>query len=355
MVLHFAESSGVTVSGRSEARAEFTCFRSAMGALVRRTMEVNVRHFETVGLAELSKLVPTVATLVEEACVLVSNIVEECMRETSEDVRTRRESSLPFDLAVDAAVELGGRSTSAVEDIAFMVMLEMRQRRERIRLVESSNDEVVLLGECDSALRRIRKGLGAIDVVIARLEGTVPLLDFSSELEQSLLVRRAYGKFRARVAKNGQPGPSELRSRLRAAGTHIAVLVGWSAFPLLRVRDRLQLRRLQRRILDWLRSGDVDEVAGLRLWQDVAGFVDMLGQVNRRQELLEHDATLVASLAGRLRSTSCRDDDLAAMVLVLRGMDDELDAWLEAPRIDALGPILERLELQLGAPSQGHS
>ncbi len=336
-------------SPKNRPEADFARFREPMNALVRRTLEVDVRHYETAPTAELATLAKATAAMVEEGCILVSAVVEECMVETNDEGRARSESLLPFDLAVDAAVEEGGESASAVEDIAFLVMLELRQKKERLQSSAGSTDPVEVLGDCDSALRRIRKGLGAIDVVIARRDEGAPSLDFSSELVHSLQVRRAYAKFRARVVRDDAPSTAELRTRLRAVGTHIAVLVGWSAFPLLRVRDRLQLRRLQQRILEWLRMPVTDEVAGVRLWQDVTGFVDMLAQVSRRQELVEHDAILVTALLARLESAGDLDD-VATRAAPLFGRDDELDRWVSsATRTRADGHrLLERLAGEIG-------
>jgi hypothetical protein len=132
------------------------------------------------------------------------------------------------------------------------------------------------------------------------------------------------------------------------------MLVGWDVYPQLRVRDRLQLRDLQRRVLDWLRS-DRDATAGRRLWEDLVGFVRMLAQVSRRQELVEHDAKVVHDARERLAvgSHGVVPDDLLAALTSLTGLDDDVDMLLASPekaRAGAWSPHLERLAQQLRSP-----
>lgn len=162
----------------------------------------------------------------------------------------------------------------------------------------------MLLSACDSSLRRLRKALNAVDVIIASASSVPPLLDFSSELQTSLAVRRALAKFRARLGSDGPPTSESLRGRLRSIGTQIAILVGWDVHPELRVRDRLVMRGLQLRILAWLRGeGDASNPMGLRLWQGFVACVEMFSLVNRRQELVAHDVgVLGAAFAQRVRS-----------------------------------------------------
>jgi hypothetical protein len=332
-------------------------FQPAMSELVEAAERVDLRDFETLSALQVrQKLHPVVFVLVQRARALVGSILDDCERHSAQmGARVELEGPLSqFEHAIDAAVEAGDASIRAVEDVAFLVQIELRQREERLRRVSDASDALAVIGECDSALRRIRKGLGAIDVAIARAESSVPRIDFSSELEQSLLVRGAYAKFRTRLLSEGTPGTAtELYIKMRAAGTHMAVLVGWKAYPLLRVRDRLQLRELQRRILSWLLpERRTDTLAGTRLWQDITSFVEMLAQVNRRQELLKHDARLVEQTLVLLADRDGTVDEPTLTSLApLKGMDDELDTWLaaEGPRsVNGLRDRLRRLARDLG-------
>lgn len=185
----------------------------------------------------------------------------------------------------------------------------------------------------------------SIDVALARAGFGEAMLDFASELEVSLRVRRVCAKLRRRVLAGGDPTPDSLCARLRSAGTAIAMLVGWEVYPCLRVRDRLQLRDIQRRILDWLRH-DKDATAGLRLWQDLVSFMQMLSQVNRRQELVAHDRRVIREAYARV--TESASEALAAETLALlaplEGLDDEIDALIASADRDRRGAWSSPLE-----------
>jgi len=334
-------------------------FQRPMLDLSSKIAEIDIRKIELLGAEEARQAIhPVALELVAAARRLVGGVVDACealREEQPGQAAAASEPSLGFELALDLAVEAGDSTVHGVEDVAFLVQLELRQRAERLTRIGEGSTVLTVVGECESALRRIAKGLGAIDLAIARAEEVPPLLDFSSELESSLLVRGAYAKFRTNLLAHGTPRPEELYGFLRAAGTAIAVLVGWQAYPLLRVRDRLQLRELQQRILGWLRPENRDDrTEGARIWQDVVTFVDMLMHVNRRQELLEHDACRLSELLAELGEGAASEGSVARARTLL-GLDDELDAFLAAAGPhdaralrDLLAPIAARLGPQAG-------
>lgn len=322
---------------------------------------VDLRDFETATADTIWRdLVPLVITAVADARALIGRVLDACEavrdgQATPRDTGNPSSAFLPFDVAIDEAVRTGEGSLQAVDDIGFLVHLELRQRAERLERLSAGHGLLTLIGEADGALRRIRKGLAALDAAIASATGAAPTLDFATELRTSLVVRRAYARFRQRLVAGGEPTAGELRGRLRGAGTQIAVLVGWEAYPLLRVRDRLQLRELQGRILAWLRAEAAEDVvAGLRLWQDVAAFVEILAQVNRRQELVEHDTARIVTGLAALRGEARAAAEVHALLAPLEGLDDDLDRLLAtAAPADALRPALERLGARLGVAGAG--
>lgn len=195
-----------------------------------------------------------------------------------------------------------------------------------------------ILGECDSALRRAKKGLVAIEAALAVLDGHPPTLTLASEVDESLRVRAAYMRFRRRIQEierqRGEPGQT-LYVTMRAVGTAIAVLSGREEYSLARVADRLQIRELQRRILAWLHPDQRhDELAGQRLWQDVVSFTEMLTMVNRRSELVEHDRVAIAALSHALESKDSPDSVLLEQLRALQGLHDPLDAVAAATPLD---------------------
>lgn len=327
-----------------------------MHELVVRGKNIDIRAYEIAGIDRIDgELKPQTLTLVRDGRALLGSIVDRCKRVDPADwivgeaATSTWSSYLPFERAIDATMANLG-SHQVVEEIAFIAHLELRQREERLERVKPSQGTTALLGECDSSLRRIRKALTAVDAAIAKVESVPPLLGFTSELHSSLAVRRVYAKFRSRVLAGGEPPPDSLRARLRGVGTQIAMLVGWDVYPELRVQDRLLLRDLQQRVLDWLRGSDATPASGLRLWQDLAGCVEMFALVNRRQELVEHDSTIIRTVLQRLEASEPSErvwQDIAA----LEGLDTELDQLLaQVPTGTAdLRSIALRLAVQLGA------
>lgn len=330
-----------------------------MHDIVERGRAIDIRAFEVASVDLIAgELQPQTSMLVREGRSLLGAILEECQQVDPADRIGGETSSaawstyLPFERAIDATMANLG-SHQVVEEIAFIAQLELRQREERLERVRPSQGNVVLLAECDSSLRRVRKALTAVDAAIAKVEAVRPLLDFTSELHTSLAVRRAYAKFRHRVTNGGEPTEQTLRARFRGVGTQIAILVGWDVYPEMRVQDRLLLRDLQQRVLDWLRGTNTMSGAGIRLWQDLAGCMEMFSLVNRRQELVEHDSAIVRELCGWLDATTI-PERIWQQLHALEGLDDELDKLLPSVQIDlgALAPIVRRLAVQLGTASQ---
>lgn len=320
--------------------ADFATQQDAITALAVRVQSVDVRAYESLPTSRLaSELRPIVAELLQAASAIVTTVLDATDSPDSAPSSPSAERGdallapyVPFEQAVDVAIQAqANASLRTVSDIAFLAQLELRQRRDRLDRVATCDSATAIVGECDSALRRISKALTSLDLALARA-GVVaePKLDFTSELEVSLLVRKSCAKLRARILAGGAPTPEALHARIRLAGTTIAMLVGWDVYPSLRVRDRLQLRDLQRRVLDWLRT-DRDATAGMHLWQDLVGFIEMLALVNRRQELVEHDTLVLREAAAGLASLSATaivPPALMTRLAALEGIDDEVDALL---------------------------
>lgn len=361
-----------------------TLFRPSIEVMLARVKGVDYRNFETLSedrawqevVARVS--LPTVCRLVRDARQLVESILVasvgahedqpelEFEPDTRECPAASGALSFDFDAGDLDRVAATPSALPAIEDVAFFVQMELRQRDERLARIQPSSDPLSIIGECDGALRRIRRGLGAIALALSRAEagaGAPPIAatpDASNELEESLRARVAYARFRARLLALAEPGEATLDVRLRAASGQISVLVGGRLARTLRVRDRLQLLDLQRRILAWTATpAHADEIAGTRLWQDILAFVEMLARVNRRQELVEHDARVVGELLARLRGDGWATDGEARRLLrALAGLDDELDRLIAGdvvPPARALRPVIERLARQLGVTPDGRA
>jgi hypothetical protein len=337
-----------------------------MVAIVEEVSGLNVRAYEGRLADELiAELRPIAAALVDRALATIDDVVDRCMAApfgTSAEARPAEEGGATaspregaaderFELTLDSLVDQRSSPLQAIDDIAFLARLELRQRRGRLAALAPDRSQMDILAECERSLRGVRKSLAALDQAVADAWNAPRSLDYRSELDTSLRVRRCYARLRREMLEGGEPRPEALTARLRAAGTLIAILVGREIYPELRIRDRLQLRELQGRILGWLREGFDDIAGGVRLFQDLAAFVRMLAEVNHRQELVAHDAGVVARVHARLEqaASSTSPDELREELEPLRGLDDELDTLLEASCRDraAYEPIVDRLHARL--------
>jgi len=334
-------------------------------ALVEEAQDIDVRRHEA-GTAEaaMEHLLPRVQKVLVDSLELAQTVLATYEPEEEEDPLASldaafsptdepHEASNAFYKGIDELVEDG--SAERVSDIAFLAITELRQKQHALSRLRPTLDGWEIVAECGSALRRIAKSFTALELVLCDAEGLTKKLAFASELATSLEIRRQYSLLR-RAIQGPEPTEATIRTRLRAVGTRIAMLVGRGIYTDLRVHDRMQLRKLQHRILDWLRDGgDGDDswVEGRRLWQDLDGFAGLLQHVNRRQELVEHDAQRVSELLAvfRRNDEGAFLDALAEHGRALEGLHDELDAQLtkRTPDPSAVGAVLRQLARGLGA------
>lgn len=273
-------------------------FQPAMAELAARAAAVDIRAFERLDRQRIDEeLHPFTTRILAEAIALLDKILAAC--EHGDGGQSGDEDLGELARVLDLGAETAS-SHEAVEELAFVAQLELRQRQTRVSHAQRGSDLLNRLVEHESALRRIERALGALDHAIARFEHVPSLLDHTPLLQTSLAVRRAYARFALVVANAGPPTTTELRPRLRQLGTQIAVMIGWDIYPSLRVQDRLVLRQLQDRVLAWMRSPDADPADGVRIWSDLASCVEMFQQVRNRQELREHDQVTVVALTAQL-------------------------------------------------------
>lgn len=328
--------------------------RSPIVDVVEAVGRVNIRNFEELSSEELlAELVPKTGELVADAMAGIDAIAERsgalAASQTPGDLAGRgpaspaegaSEASSPaesFERTLDSLVDNAAPSAEGVDDIAFIARLELGERKRRLTALGAGRARIDVLGECERTLRGVRKSLSALDRAVSDAFGVPRLLHYESELETSLRVRQCYARFRQQILGDGEEVDElgKVRARLREAGTAIAVLIGRSIYPELRVRDRLQIRELQARILTWLRGAENDRASGIRLFEDLAAFARLLAEVNNREELLVHDAAVVTEaydelFAGRAAPRDPIPPYLCARLQSLSGLDDEVDALLAA-------------------------
>ena len=306
--------------------------------IVRRVDAIDVRGLEGAPAQRVwEELRPPVATALDDALSLLARLLQ---RYDGESVPPPPPGPAPdqwnrgFDLGLDTLVRQDP-SRARVADLSFMASFELRKKKDGLGTLEAGEDGWQLLEELDGARRRVKKTLTAVAAMLCEAEELTPELGFASELQTSLATRQAYAKLRQSIGESQEPEDLELYARMRGVGTQIAMLVGRSVYADLRVGDRVEIRSLQARILEWLRTFSASPEAylsGRRLWGDLAGFARVLVQVSQRQEVLEHDAHVIAVACASLCGAEPRAELPAALVARLeglRGLDDELDALLE--------------------------
>lgn len=298
--------------------------RVEMIALFEGARRFDIRHFEELSAAEVVQgLSLPVQALVRRTVALATRLLEHYDRPEAEAVAT--DPSLHFELAMDSVLA-EQNAGSKVADLAFMAVTELRQRLGRLVQHHPAGDGWEMLCDASSALRRVQKSVTALEAALCEAEQLPRELRYDSELQTSLEVRRQYRKLWRFVAREGEVRPEGVRNALRGAGTLLAMLVGRDVYTRLRESDRFHLRQQQRRILSWLVQESPDAKAGVRIWQDFAGMVEMFRQVNLRQDLVAHDTATLREVEAALASGDFASLERARAALAsLQGLDDDLD------------------------------
>lgn len=315
-----------------------TSICQALQALYTDTDHVAVRRYEDEGSAELvNRLPPIVLELVGRASEVMATVLEHYESQADDTFVESTEGE--FEPLARPDLE---SPRIAVADVAFMAITELRQHRLRLTAHQATMAAQEIVSSCGSALRAIKKSLYAIEPVLCELEQHAEILP--PRLQTSLAVRRHYHKLWTFASGIGTVNDQSVRAALRGAGTRIAILVGNDVYDLLREDDRFRIRDLQTRILAWLGSSE-DPAAALRIWQDFALFVEMLRQINLREELVDHDRDVLRRAITALRQPSAvASPSLLDELCTLKGVDDELDRVLQTqPGAPALLRAVERV------------
>ncbi|MBS2032480.1 MAG: hypothetical protein JST54_31580 [Deltaproteobacteria bacterium] len=298
----------------------------------RAARDINLRPFETSGAEQVQAgLVPVVRRALDVGVDALS--------------------------AVLSHYDVKGGPPPEVADLSFMARLELLAHQQQLETLQLAVDAVQLVSECGSSKRSLLRSTFAVDRALCLLEG----LRFEGgdlgafELQLGLRVRAEYARFRRDLLVLGQPELNNVAKHLELAGKRLGGLIDGDLFDEFRLDDRLMIHRLLGRVQAWLDGTDGrDTKSGLRLWQDLSGFVSLLVQVNHRTELVEHDRAVVRDALQKLFGGKPRTSvppEVWAQLEKLYGRDDGVDGMLDA----GLGQFavewrepLERLEASLG-------
>lgn len=235
-----------------------------------------------------------------------------------------------------------------VADIAALAGMALQERRALLAHPQPC-DHWTYLENCERSLRSLRKSASVVEAALTRYGHLPRRVDAAADLESALRVRRRYAALDREVAK-ASAQRLEIEARLRAASRSIGSLLNCDEYPLMRLGDRRELRMLQFRIQSWLSTTHPSEITGERTWQEVVAVVNLLANVNRRCELMTHDADALTALAAVVANSSDPRTlrDAAAPLL---GIDPELDDLLDV-QADAGAQrwqhVIERLAAERG-------
>ena len=308
---------------------------------------------ETERISLATDYVPKVSQLLEEASQLLHEVQDWYDSDDALNVAPQDNTNLDSlsDIGALISSELAARN---VADLAFVARGGLRSCREELRAAANQRDFFQIASACDTGMRRLRKALVSVESSAAEFEGVAVPRRHLADLEISLEIRKLYGELNRELVAEGPPPDGELEASLDAIAQRLVELRKLDLYPLLRIGDRVEMRRLYKRILDWLQQPQPDLIEGHRLWQDVSGFAHLLLQINHREELREHDRLMVAQAWHVLfakRAAQVPPELLQELQRML-GRDEELDQLIlhpERSRVEDWRLPLERLRAGLEA------
>ncbi len=286
-------------------------FQARLVEIAGRTRSLNLRSFEESSREVIAKqLVPRVRTLLAMTSELLGRILEYYEARSGESDHQR------------------------ITDVAFMARVELRFKHGSLRNVQATDGAPTqIIGLCAGALSRSFKAATAVENALCAHHGLVSRLSATAGVNASLEVRKAYARFRHAVLNGAPPTAEDLRHRLLNASIAIGRLVGCDVYREMRYSDRAELGKLQQRISAWMNEKTAGVESGMRLWQDLVVFTELLDAVNGRSELLEHDRWVVDHVYTELFDSSSRPqripEKLMGYLVRLYGRNDEIGKLIE--------------------------
>lgn len=337
-------------AGEAPAAAGFEAFSRRFAVLIRQVESVDVRVPEDSALIGLAAdLVPKVTRQLRDGVDLL-----EAVQAFYDPVR----QDLPARIAEEDSLLHIGQMISAefaardLADLVFFARSELRGALDKM-LESATRDasQLTLASNCETSLRCLRKALVSVESACYEFEGIKAPPRQWFDVELSLQIRKLYWNLRRETEMAGRGGQS-LEEKLRKVLYRVVAFRELSVYPFLRVDDRVHLRQLLKRILDWLNGTERDPTEGKRIWEDLSGFAEILVQVSHRQELQDHDRELLDSVHRQLFRRHHVDKIPAPLWVRLDnvlGLDEELDVLIST-RQETLDPwrvpverVLERL------------
>ncbi len=335
----------------AQARRVLPNFGTRLDDMISQVESAEVRVPEDSALISLATdLVPKVTHLVREGIDLLATI--EATYGPAYDSFENEEPSSLSQIGLQISTEFAARD---LIDMVFFARADLKNSLEvLIASATHQHDQMTLASNCESGLRRLRKALISVESAIFEFEGHTPPKRHWFDVEVSLQIRKLYWNLRRETGEESRTKNKSLERRLRSVLYRILAFRELGVYPFLRVDDRVNMRQLMKRILDWLNSNERNEALARRLWQDLSNFAEILVQVSHRQELQDHDLRLVSKAWRALFPFGAKrrtvPDELLAELQSLLGLDDELDRLItDKPTqlVEAWRQPLKRLQAQL--------
>ncbi len=305
---------------------------------------------------------------------LASDIVPEVTRRLRDGIELLREVEAFYDPAKSNISKPDGEDTlffigklistelasRDLFDVAFLARNELSAALDRL---ETSallrTDGVALASHCESGLRCLRKALVSVESAVYEYEERKAPERHWVDIELSLQIRKLYWNLRNETEYAAHEDEDDIESRLRRVLYRIMAFRELSIYPFLRVDDRVHLRDLLKRILEWLNSDEREQKIAEQLWADLSSFTELLVQVSRRQELQDFDRELIGRIHEQLfdridePAQGMTPIQLAELEKVL-GLDEELDDLIcnRIAYVEAWRQTLERLMGELDRPGR---
>jgi hypothetical protein len=315
--------------------------------LVERARAVGVASYEEAGSVQLlDELVPQVAVILLEALDALDCLLARYDSDGEGEREPAEDGQPDFFRRIDHLM-VRRHSAECVADLSFMARGELRRMLGCLDSLSPAVDSWQIVAMCGSSLGKLARSVTAVEAAFCDHEGCEAMLVYGSELRHALEVRHAYGMFRRDLRICSKR--NVLTGCLEGGAASIAKLAGREVYAGLRISDRVHLRALQERIISWHRAPVRDLPAGLRLWQDLWSFAHLLLDVSKRQELVEHDRSVLAELHLRLENGGEIGPEVRRLLDSLFGRDEELDLCLlggEPLDVRSLEGPLSRLRSQ---------
>ncbi|MEM8934279.1 MAG: hypothetical protein AAGE94_24010, partial [Acidobacteriota bacterium] len=238
-------------------------------------------------------------------------------------------------------------------DLAFIGRSELRLRRDELDRAANKGSGWAIASEADRAAARMVRALIPAEASLREQLGLDPRARRYFDLDDALAIRRRFVDFYLTAHRFDVSTDGDLGAALRHLAKRIDALRSSNIYPYLRVDDRLEIRAVQKRILAELDRAEPDHASRRRLWQDAVGFFELLMQINRREELRDHDWREAARLARELAAPTAPDPlpiDLVDELTQFAAQNKALDAFLlsrEPIRPKAVAGLMNDLRVRL--------